>query len=188
MADHVRGLSAFQRMCAAVLGAFVGALLLAAALAPSALADPSAPDPTPTPALPAPPVTPADGATAQAAGTDSAPSTEVPHLASPDNLPPGTSMTPVGPPQGRNMTYLKELWHAIQTQDVSMSDALLLFTQRPLDPNAAPPAGVPAGPQAPIPSTAPSVEPSQLPTMSADAPATSQEPPTTVAAGPDTGR
>ncbi len=31
------------------------------------------------------------------------------------------------------MTYLKELWHAIQTQQVSKGDALLALTQRPLN-------------------------------------------------------
>jgi len=75
----------------------------------------------------------------------------VPHLLSPENLPPGTSAVPVGPPQGRGMSYLRELWHAVQTQDVTMNEAIFLLTQRPLDPNAAPPPGMPAGPQAPLP-------------------------------------
>ncbi|SRX82225.1 hypothetical protein [Mycolicibacterium parafortuitum] len=54
----------------------------------------------------------------------------VPHLASPDNLPPGTTGAPVATP-GR-LGYLRELWHAMRTQEVSGGDALLLFTQRPL--------------------------------------------------------
>ena len=29
-----------------------------------------------------------------------------------------------------NVTYLKEIWHAIQTQDISGKDALLALTQR----------------------------------------------------------
>lgn len=49
------------------------------------------------------------------------------------------------------MTYLRELWHAMQTQDVSKADALLLLTQRPMNPDTAPPMGVPVGPQAPLP-------------------------------------
>ena len=31
-----------------------------------------------------------------------------------------------------NVTYLKEIWHAIQTQDITGKDALLALTQRPL--------------------------------------------------------
>ncbi len=45
---------------------------------------------------------------------------EVPHLTSPENLPPGTTMDEAQlPAQSANVTYLKELWHAIQTQDIS---------------------------------------------------------------------
>ena len=78
---------------------------------------------------------------------------------SPENLPPGTVDDPVTPSQPR-LTYLRELWHAMQTQEVSGSDALLLLTQRPMNANAAPPPGVPAGPQAPLP---PAPPPSELP-------------------------
>ena len=58
---------------------------------------------------------------------------EVPHLSSPDNLNPGTTtdraaVTDSSP----NVSYLKEIWHAIQTQDVTGKDALLALTQRPL--------------------------------------------------------
>jgi hypothetical protein len=86
---------------------------------------------------------------------------DVPHLASPNNLPPGTTEDPTSQPaQGRNISYLKELWHAMQTQNVSVNDAILGLTQRPMDPNAAPPPGLAAGPQeqgpAPGPATAPS--------------------------------
>ena len=62
-----------------------------------------------------------------------APPAEVPHLTSPENLPSGTTMDEGAlPAQGPNVTYLKELWHAIQTQDVTGKDALLALTQRPL--------------------------------------------------------
>ncbi|MGZ5394814.1 MAG: transglycosylase family protein, partial [Mycobacterium sp.] len=58
---------------------------------------------------------------------------EVPHLSSPDNLNSGTTtdraaVTDSSP----NVSYLKEIWHAIQTQDVTGKDALLALTQRPL--------------------------------------------------------
>ena len=58
---------------------------------------------------------------------------EVQHLASPQNLPTGTTMDEAQlPAQSANVTYLKELWHAIQTQDISRKDALLALTQRPM--------------------------------------------------------
>jgi hypothetical protein len=58
---------------------------------------------------------------------------EVPHLISPENLPSGTTMDATAlPAQSPNVTYLKDLWHAIQTQDVTGKDALLALTQRPL--------------------------------------------------------
>ena len=85
----------------------------------------------------------------QAIRRASPPPAEVPHLSSPENLPPGTTNVPLEPDQGRGMSYLRDLWHAVQTQDISGRDALLLLTQRPLDPNAMPTNGLPAGPQAP---------------------------------------
>jgi resuscitation-promoting factor RpfA len=86
---------------------------------------------------------------------------EIPHLASPENLPPGTiDELPATPGQGPNMTYLREIWHAIQTQDVSGTDALLALTQRPLTtpdtpggprPNLPVPPADPAAPPPPAP-------------------------------------
>jgi hypothetical protein len=72
----------------------------------------------------------------------------VPHLASPDNLPPGTTTAPVAPNQPR-LSYLRDLLHAMRTQEVSGSDALLLLTQRPM--TSSPQTGQPVGPQAPVP-------------------------------------
>ena len=58
---------------------------------------------------------------------------EVPHQASPQNLPTGTTLDESQlPAQSANVTYLKELWHAIQTQDITGKDALLALTQRPM--------------------------------------------------------
>jgi hypothetical protein len=78
---------------------------------------------------------------------------EVPHLVSPENLPPGTvdELAPA-PGQGPNTTYLREIWHAIQTQDISGKDALLALTQRPLttpDTPGGPPPNLPLGPADP---------------------------------------
>ncbi|OBA90255.1 hypothetical protein A5662_02120 [Mycobacteriaceae bacterium 1482268.1] len=78
-----------------------------------------------------------------------APPAEVQHLSSPQNLPPGTTDVPLEAGPGRTASYLRDLWHAVQTQEISGKGALLLLTQRPLDPNAMPTNGLPAGPQAP---------------------------------------
>lgn len=129
-----------SRAAAAWLAA-LAALATFMMAAPSALAAPDDPPP--------PPPTAQDSTTQAVSGDTSAPPTGVPHLPSPDNLPPGTTDAP--PPQGRGMSYLRDLWHAMQTQNVSGSDALLLLTQRPLDPKATPPPGLPAGPQQPGP-------------------------------------
>ncbi|KAA0107863.1 transglycosylase family protein [Mycolicibacterium sp. P1-5] len=124
---------------------------------PQAPADPAVPPTLP----PAPAPVPADPAAAPAPGTNvvaASPTTPlpdgVPHLSSPENLPPGTSDQPEGPQEGPNVTYLKELWHAVQTQQVSRGDALLALTQRPLntpvtnDPSMG---AAPAGPNAAAP-------------------------------------
>ncbi|MBS1691878.1 MAG: transglycosylase family protein [Actinobacteria bacterium] len=124
----------------------------AAPPAPAAIAAP-APDPlAPVDALPLP--QPAlDAANQVASGQLPVPPDGTPHLASPDALPPGTTVDPAEiANQSPNVTYLKEIWHAIQTQDISGKDALLALTQRPLttpDPGGVSPSlPVPAG-QAP---------------------------------------
>jgi resuscitation-promoting factor RpfA len=101
-------------------------------------ADPAVPPVLPTTPVPAPadpaaaPAADGTNVVASAAGVTQLPD-GVQHLSSPDNPPPGTSDEPVGPQSGPNVTYLKELWHAIQTQQVSRGDALLALTQRPLN-------------------------------------------------------
>ncbi|RAV13547.1 transglycosylase [Mycolicibacterium sp. GF69] len=96
---------------------------------------------------PAPELPPAPPA-ADALTTDSG----VPHLASPQNLPPGTTIdraqAGVNSP---NVSYMKEIWHAIQTQDVTGKDALLALTQRPLTTPATPGGVAPNLPVAPAP-------------------------------------
>lgn len=114
---------------------------LAVLSAPAALADPAEPAPAP--------VVPVD-ATTQAVSADPTQLTDgVPHLPSPGNLPPGTTDAPT---QTRNMGYLRDIWHAIQTQDVTMGDALLLLAQRPMTATAGP--GQSAAPSGPVGSSA----------------------------------
>lgn len=83
---------------------------------------------------------------------------EMPHLVSPENLPPGTAIAPSGPNESANVTYLKEIWHAIRTQEISGSDALLALTQRPMttpDNRGGPQPMAPVGPAAPLAAPAP---------------------------------
>ena len=140
-----------MRIESGVRGA-LGVLSVTAALtwAPMASADPAEPAPPPGPAaadsaVPAVPSAPSAAAVAADA---------VPHLVSPQNLPPGASIDPIVP-EGRNLGYLRDLWHAVQTQEVSGGDALLLLTQRPMDANATPPPGMPTTPQGPVPEPGP---------------------------------
>ena len=132
-----------------------GALGIVAALtlsAPAAFADPAVlPPPPPGPAA-LPPAAPAPDSTVQAAGTDGVtPPNGMPHLSSLQNLPPGTTTAPPDDNQPRGLGYLRDLWNAVQTQNVSGRDALLLLAQRPLDADAAPPPGLPANPTPPQP-------------------------------------
>ena len=121
-------------------------------------ADPAIPTPAPMPG-PGPAPGPAPDGTVQAAPNDlPVPPDGVSHLSSPENLPPGTTDTPPDPNQGRGVSYLRDLWHAVQTQEVSGKDALLLLTQRPMNADALPPPGMPANPTpptAPLPPEAP---------------------------------
>jgi hypothetical protein len=111
-----------RRRAAAGLGALIALTLLTA---PGAGADPI------DPAEPSSP-----------AAVEAAPAA-MPHLPSPDNLPPGTTQTA---PERRTLGYLRDIWNSVRTEDVTMSDMLFLIAQRPM--TAAPPA-------APSPVTAP---------------------------------
>ncbi len=132
--------------------------------APIDPAVPAPPAPVPAPApLAAPaadPLTPAAplDVAAPAAGQLPVPAEGVPHLASPENLPPGASEVPVGPNESANVTYLRELWHAVQTQEISGGDMLLALAQRPMTSPAPPPVG-PVDPNAPVLPEAPVLPP-----------------------------
>ncbi|WP_243841344.1 dopamine receptor D4 [Mycobacterium sp. DL592] len=127
-----------RRACLGVAALGAGLAVLSA---PTALADPAEPAPAP--------VVPVDATTQAVSAEPTQLADGVPHLPSPGNLPPGTTDTP---PQTRNMGYLREIWHAIQTQDVTMGDALLLLAQRPMTASAGP--GQSSAPSGPIGSSA----------------------------------
>ncbi len=120
------------RFSAAALGITAGLLA-----APVADADPL------TPAEPEPTLAAAVSATVEQEG--------VSHLPSPDSLPPGTTSTA---PERRTLGYLREIWNAVRTEDVTMGDAILLLAQRPLSSVPAgmspqPPMAEPAEPEVP---------------------------------------
>jgi resuscitation-promoting factor RpfA len=51
----------------------------------------------------------------------------VPHLASPDSLPPGSTMDPAANgADSPNVSYLKDLWQAVQNHDISGKEALIM--------------------------------------------------------------
>lgn len=111
-----------RRRAAAGLGALIALTLLTAPGAGADSIDPAEPS--------------------SPAAVEAAPAA-MPHLPSPDNLPPGTTQTA---PERRTLGYLRDIWNSVRTEDVTMSDMLFLIAQRPM--TAAPPA-------APSPVTAP---------------------------------
>lgn len=145
------------------------ALGLAFGAAPQASADPGTPDDPAVHAAaadPAPVAAPTSAAVSMAAAPStasastaapSAPSASpaaVSHLPSPGSLPPGTTQAA---PEPRTLGYLRDLLHAVHTDDVTMKDALLLLAQRPLD---SPTAGMtPRGATDPVASTPEPVTP-----------------------------
>jgi hypothetical protein len=125
-------------------------------------------DPLP-PAPPPPP--PVESTNVQAAGDAPALTSPdgVPHLASPDALPPGSTMEPQDN-DSPNVSYLKDLWQAVQNQEISGKEALLLgIAQRGMGtpyPDQAPGPNVPTAPAdpalappppAPVPAPAPAL-------------------------------
>jgi hypothetical protein len=131
------------------------ALLFAA----PAAAEPELP-PAPAPVVPAAPAPVAPPASVPVVATTAAavdtvaqaPADGVPHLASPEALPPGSTMDPTVMAGGEspNVSYLKDLWHAVQNQELSGKEALLLgISQRNLNtpiPAQAPGPNVPVSP------------------------------------------
>ena len=120
--------------------ATLAALVLFSAV--PAAADPAAP-------VPADPV-PADPGTADPGTIKAEAAAGVPHLSSPDNLPPGTGAVPAQP-SGSGLGYLRDLWHAYQTQEVNGAGVLLLLSQRPMSNGARAPIPIGAPPEAPAP-------------------------------------
>lgn len=191
----MRSLTAARSVRVAVKGVAVLGFGLVGLAVPIASADPVVPVepgvpaaealPAPAPAAPAPaPGAPATVAQASAQAPLAAPLTPpdgVAHLPSPDSLPPGTTQTA---PEHPTLGYLKDVWNALRSEDVTASDALLLLAQRPVNdariadsvpqsqagPVAAP-AAVPAPPAAvPAESATPGEAPAQAGAAEASAP------------------
>ena len=100
----------------------------------------------PAAADPAAPV-PADPGSTEPGTIKAEAAAGVPHLSSPDNLPPGTGAVPAQP-SGSGLGYLRDLWHAYQTQEVNGAGVLLLLSQRPMSNGARAPIPIGAPPEA----------------------------------------
>lgn len=138
----VNGVRTDDRPWWALAGVGTLGIWLALLAAPVATADPvDSGEPAPQSVAEATPASAAMPAVATAPVAESTtPSDGVPHLPSPDNLPPGTTQAA---PEGPKMSYLRYLWQAVQTPGVTMSDALVLIAQRPLDAKSGPVATTP---------------------------------------------
>lgn len=126
------------------------ALLCAAPAQADPLPAPAVPNPVvPAPVLPGPvnpdAAIPGPALLAAPASTDG-----TPHLPSPEALPTGTTMDPAlaGRDPSPNTSYLRDLWQAVQSQEISGKEALILgLSQRGM--NTPIPAQAP-GPNVPI--------------------------------------
>jgi hypothetical protein len=138
--------------------AISSAAVLAATTASADPLLPPPPDPAPAPVVPDPLVPlgavnvppPAFDAANQASGDVPVPQPNgVPHLASPDALPPGSTMEDQDP-DGPNVSYLKDLMAAVQNHEISGKQALLMgLAQRGMNtpiPAQAPGPNRPTGP------------------------------------------
>ena len=104
---------------------------------------PAAADPAADPAAPVP----ADPGSTEPGTIKAEAAAGVPHLSSPDNLPPGTGAVPAQP-SGSGLGYLRDLWDAYQTQEVNGAGVLLLLSQRPMSNGARAPIPIGAPPEA----------------------------------------
>ncbi|MGI9124600.1 MAG: transglycosylase family protein, partial [Mycobacterium sp.] len=145
--------------------------------APQAPADPAVPPVVPTTVVPAP----ADAAAPAPAGDTTAVAAAqlpdgVPHLPSPDNPPPGTSDEPTGDPSNPNVSYIKDLWHALQNKEIDRNDLLVALAQRSF--TAPIPGDAAAPPQATAPASdaVPAAADSPAAPAPAPAPATATDP------------
>ena len=164
-----------------------GDLPLDPVLAPGPLPGPPAPDAPPAPApdqAPAPdPLAPLNAVNIPAPAYDAAnqavsgalptPPDGMPHLASPDAPPPGSTMDPsAAGDDSPNVSYLKDLWQAVQNHDISGKEALVMgLAQRGMNtpyPDQAPGPNVPLAPADPA---APPPPDAGLPPAPAPAPA-----------------
>ena len=155
-------------------------------------------DPAVPPVLPTPAPVPSDGTaaapatTAPVSSSATTPSTGstttiaaagdqvgVPHLPSPNNLPPGTTGEPVASTDNPNVSYLRDLWHAYQDKQIDRNELLLGLAQRSFtapvpggSSSAMPnPVTVPAPGAAQTPAADPSIIPADpIPVLPADAP------------------
>jgi resuscitation-promoting factor RpfA len=146
------------------------AALLAAATSSADPAIPPPPDPAVAPAAPDP-LAPLGAVNVPAPAFDAAnqlasgdlpvpPPNGVSHLASPDALPPGSTMENQDP-DGPNVSYLKDLMSAVQNHEISGKEALLMgLAQRGMNtpyPQMAPGPNRPTSPDDVAPPPAPDV-------------------------------
>ncbi len=166
---------------------------LACVAAPVAAAEPVVPgEPVVPVPLEVPPPPAADPAALAQAAAPAAltPAEGTSHLPSPDSLPPGTTQTA---PEHSTLDYLKDVWKALRTEEVSASDALLLLAQRPVNNTkvadsvpqsqsgtAGPPVAVPLPAAPAVPAADPGAAPPQT---AAAAEASAPVPPLPVPAG-----
>jgi hypothetical protein len=148
--------------------------------------DPAPPPPAPLVVLPAPGPPPGPDAIVQAAAPaapaapgapvlapDAAPLPAVPpdgvpHLASPDALPPGSTMVPQDA-DSPNVSYLKDLWQAVQNHEISGKEALIMgMAQRGMN---TPIPGQAPGPNVPLTPGDPALAPPPAPVPPPPAPA-----------------
>lgn len=139
------------------LACAVSGSVVALSVAAAAVADPGTPG---TPVAPPAPAPVAQAAAGDPAAPPVPPPAEIPHLASPDALPPGATMDPNGQgTESPNLSYLKDLWHAVQNQEISGKEALIYgIAQRGMNtpvPDQIPGPNVPISPDAPVPPAAP---------------------------------